>query len=86
MPSSTYEVVTTSVTVPTDTTGVPGTYTVTAPTGKKALGGGFRDVVPTDASVVRVTASYPSGQDWKFDIVGAASQHTVHLYVTAAEV
>lgn len=86
MPTSTYQVVTQAVTVPADSNGQPTTYTLTAPTGKKPLAGGFRDQIGSGQGAVNVTGSYPSGQDWKFEIVGGPFQHTVDLYLVAATV
>jgi hypothetical protein len=86
MPMSTYQVVTQTVTVPADANGQPNTYTLTAPTGKKPLAGGYRDHIPQGQGDVRVTGSYPSGQTWVFEIVGASFDHTVDLYLTTATV
>lgn len=86
MPTSTYQVVTQTVTVPASSNGQPGTYTLTAPTGKSVLAGGYRDHVTGGNGEVRVLGSYPSGQTWVFEIVGASFDHTVDLYLTTATV
>lgn len=86
MPTSTYQVVTQSVTVPADSSGLPNTYTLTAPTGKKPLSGGHHDHISQGQGDVRVVGSYPTGQDWKFEIIGASFDHTVDLYLVTATV
>jgi hypothetical protein len=85
-PPSTYEVVTQTVTVPVNTNGQPNTYTLTAPTGKKPLAGGFHQQFASGTGDCRVASSYPAGQTWVFGIIGASFEQTVDLYLVTATV
>jgi hypothetical protein len=86
MPETMFQMVTDTVTVPADSNGLPNTYTLTAPTGKKPLSAGHRDYVTSGHGDVRVTASYPSDDTWVFEIVGTSFAHTVDLFLITATV
>lgn len=88
MPQSTYELVTNQVTV-ADTSSTIQTFTLTAPTGKKPLAGGYHTTNPNiGGQVVRLDGSYPSGQDWVFEFhpAGVFGGLTVDLYLICATI
>lgn len=86
MPTSTYQVVTQTVTVPANTNGQPSTYTLTAPSGKKPLAGGFRQQFAQGTGDCRVASSYPDGQTWVFGIIGTSFEQSVDLYLVTATI
>jgi hypothetical protein len=91
MPTSSYQVVTSTVTMPTAPTGTTpvNEFRISVPTGTKPLGGGYFDADSDLAAIgpVYLMASYPDAQQWVFRIVGSgAAPRTVTLYVTAASV
>lgn len=86
MPTSTYQVITQTVTVPVNQNGQPNPYTLTAPIGKKPLAGGFRQQFAQGTGDCRVSSSYPDGQNWVFGIIGASFEQTVELYLITASI
>lgn len=89
MPSSSYQVVTSVVTVPQGTGSDVYESRISVPTGTKPLSGGYYD---TDSNLTTLglayfTASYPDGQQWVFRIVkNSTGPRSITLYVTAAAV
>lgn len=88
MPTSTYQIVTSRVTIASGTG--PTTTTLTAPTGKKPIAGGWhvRDPDTDDAvNVFGVDGSYPSGQNWVFEIhkTPNSTGWDVDFYLVCAE-
>lgn len=84
MPTSTYQIVTQTVTVPVDVNTDVNTYTLTAPTGKKPISGGYRNHITPGQGFVKVVGSRPNGQDWVFEIIGDSFAQTVDLYLVTA--
>lgn len=87
MPTSSYQVVTNTVTMPQGS----GVYEarVSVPIGTKPLAGGFFDTDSnfTSLGLTYFTASYPDGQQWVFRITeNSGGSRSLALYVTAASV
>lgn len=79
MALTTYEVVTSQVTVLATNEGNTQEFRVAAPTGKRPLSGSYMDVFFGDAF-----GSYPDGDEWVFRFYGRPSARTVDLYVVCA--
>lgn len=79
MSLTTYEVVTTQVTVLASADGDTQEFRVAAPTGKRPLSGSC-----VDSWVGSAFGSYPDGDEWVFRFYGRPSARTVDLYVVCA--
>lgn len=77
------QVVTDSRTIPTSGGGNVN-FTVSAPSGKRAVAAGFKFIKTTsfDPDYQRIVESYPSGNDWVVTVRKGGDDYDLNTYVT----